>query len=75
MISNHNSFIFCSNNKCDIKQVVCIKTTSITAKNIREARRKNIDIHLWEIKSKLSPIENDNIDFIVKNIIKSRSLD
>ena len=54
---------------------MCIKTTSITAKNIREMRRKDIDIHLWEIKSKLSPIENENIDMMVKNIIKSRSLD
>lgn len=49
--------------------------TSITAKNIREARRKEIDIHLWEMKTKLSPIENDNIDMMVKNIIKNRPLD
>ena len=81
-MSNHNSFTFCSN-KCHIKQVVCIKchlqnefkTTSITAKNIREVRRKDRDIHLSDIKRKLSSIENENIDIMVKNIIKRRSLD
>jgi hypothetical protein len=79
VISNHNSFTFCSN-KCHIKQVVCIKchlqnelkTTFITAKNIREVRRKDRDIHLSDIKSKLSIIENENIDIMVKNIFKGR---
>jgi hypothetical protein len=81
-MSNPNSFTFCST-KCHIKQVVCIKChlqneskkTSIIAKNIREERRKNRDIHLSDIKTKLSSIENENIDIIVKSIVRRRSWD
>jgi hypothetical protein len=81
-MSNPNSFTFCST-KCHIKQVVCItcriqnesKVNSIVAKNNRESRRKSRCIILSEIKRKLSIIENDNIDIIVKNIVRRRSWD